>query len=113
MNMDERKKNDIENLMNSMKSKSVESALIRKDGILIHSTLTLDETVPNIVASLANVTDELMKQAGDSQREIEITLDNIYFVIIPIKEYVLCSPVNERELKKELRDLAERVRAII
>jgi len=111
--MDEQKKKTVEDLLNSLKGKGVETALIRKDGVLIHSTITLDETAPTIISSLANITDELMKQSSDSQKEIEITLDNIYFFMIPIKEYILCSPVADRELKKEVRGLAEKLKATI
>jgi hypothetical protein len=113
MIMDEKKKIEIESMLNASKSKGIETSLIRKDGILIHSTVTLDETLPNIVSSIANITDELMKQSKDNQKEIEVTIDNVYFVIIPVKEYLLCSPVTDRELKKELRALAEQVKGII
>lgn len=111
--MDEQKKKNVENLLNDLKGKGVETALIRKDGILIHSTITLDETAPTIISSLANITDELMKQNSDSQKEIEITMDNIYFVVIPVKEFLLCSPVTDRELKKDLRALAEQLKETI
>lgn len=113
MFMDEQKKKAVENLLDGIKGKGIETALIRKDGILLHSTITLDETAPAIISSLANITDELMKQASDSQKEIEITIDGIYFVIIPIKEFLLCSPVGDRELKKELRTLAEQLKVTI
>jgi len=101
---------EVENALNELKSKGIECAIIRKDGILIYSTLNLDESAPNVIASMANVTNELMRKNSDVQKEIEVSIDGVYFVVIPIKDYFLCSVVKERDAKKIVRDIVAKIK---
>ncbi|MBI5051172.1 hypothetical protein HZC08_00265, partial [Candidatus Micrarchaeota archaeon] len=48
---------DFDNLLNELKSKGLETAIIRKDGYLVRSTMTMDEVTPGIISSLVNVSD--------------------------------------------------------
>lgn len=103
----------MEQVLESLKAKGIESALIRQDGLMVHSTLTVDEATPGIIASLANITDELMKQGSDQQKEVEITVDTMYFVAIPVRTFLLCGIVKDRELKKDLREAAAQIRKFL
>jgi hypothetical protein len=93
----------VENILNDLKTKGIECALVRKDGVLVYSTLTLDEATPDIIASLSAVSEELMMRTNDRQKEIEVSLGGIFFVMVPFKEFILCGAVKDREMKKDLR----------
>ena len=80
---------------------------------MIYSTLTLDETTPNIISALTSITDELMRQVSDKQKEIEVSIDSVYFVVLPINSYLLCGVVKERDAKKEMRAVAEQLKTLL
>ena len=104
---------DTETILTGLKAKGIECALIRKDGLMIYSTLTLDETTPNIISALTSITDELMRQVSDKQKEIEVSIDSVYFVVLPINSYLLCGVVKERDAKKEMRAVAEQLKTLL
>ena len=97
----------MEQTLNDLKSKGIECALVRKDGVLIYSTLTLDDATPGIIAALSGVSDEMLKRVSDRQKEVEIALGGLFFVIVPFGDFLLCGAVKDRELKKELRAAAD------
>ncbi|HIH22774.1 TPA: roadblock/LC7 domain-containing protein [Candidatus Micrarchaeota archaeon] len=105
-------KSSAASLMQELKGTGIESLLVRRDGILIHSTVTLDEHVPSVASSLANVSDAMVKSFNDEQKEIELMFDGIYFVILPLGNYLLCGIVKDRETKKEMRSCAENLKAL-
>ena len=97
----------MESILNDLKTKGIECALVRKDGVLVYSTLTLDETTPDIIASFCATSDELVRRTNDRQREIEVSLGGIFFVMVPFNEFILCGAVKDREMKKDLRAAVE------
>ena len=101
---------NIQNILNEMKNGGINSAFLRQDGVVIHSTITLEEAGGNAIANVANVSDAIMKKAGDKQKEVEISVDGLYLIIIPIETYFLCGMIKDREQKKTLRSYAEKIR---
>lgn len=102
------KEETIRSLLNEMKSAGINGALLRIDGTLVASTIALDEMGLQFLSSFSNTADALMKEAGDRQREIEITIDNLFLVIIPIGTYLLCGILKDREKKNTLREYAQK-----
>lgn len=103
----------IETLVNEMKQKGIESGIVRKDGILAYGTVIAGDATAQNVASVSNTTESILSKVKDSSKEIEIALDNSFYVIIPLKEYLLCASVKDREEKKILREYAEKLRAVL
>jgi hypothetical protein len=103
----------METILSELKAKNVECALIRKDGLLVHTTITLEEGTPNLIASLSNIAEELMREVSDRDKEMEITFDGIFMVLLPVKTYLLCGIVKQRESKQDLRAAAEKLKAAL
>jgi hypothetical protein len=108
--MDDEGKKKIEQTMAEMKSGGMSSALLRADGIIIHSTFSLEEAGANTIANALNVNDAIMKQLLDKQKEVEITIDGLYFLAVPMKSFILCSVLKDRELKQKVREYSEKIR---
>lgn len=104
---------DFDPLLQELKSKGLEVAIIRNDGLLVSSTINMDDVTPNVISSLSNISDAMFKQIQDNQKEIEVTFDGLYFVILPIKNLLLCGLVKQREQKKDLRDASEKIASMI
>lgn len=99
----------IQSILSEMRDAGILGACIRADGVIIASTIAMDNTGSNFLASISNITDTLMKESGDKQKEIEISVDNLFLVMIPINNYILCGMLKDREEKKALRDYASRM----
>lgn len=102
-----------EQIIQELQGKGIAAALVRKDGILIASTIGFEEGAQNVISSISSITEELMLNVSDSQKEIEINIDSSFFVIVPVNSFLLCGLVKDRELKKELREAAEQLKAIV
>ena len=100
-------------LLQEMKEKGIESAVIRKDGVQTASIISLDETTAQTISSFSNTIDAIMKTMKDKNNEIEISSDKGYIVIIPVKEYYLFSVIESREHKKTIREYAAKVAALL
>ncbi|MDO8554931.1 MAG: hypothetical protein Q7S22_09035 [Candidatus Micrarchaeota archaeon] len=97
-----------EEILTGMKNAGIAGAVIRRDGITVFSTIALSETGPNIFSSIANICDAISKEIGDKQKEIEISMSGLFFVIIPVDSYLFCGAVKDREQKKTLREYSEK-----
>ncbi len=84
-------------------------ALIRTDGVLIASTIAIDDVGSRFLSSVVNIINALMKENEDNEKEIEIIVDNLYVTIIPLHNHFLCGILKEREEKKIIREYAERL----
>lgn len=103
----------IQSLMSEMRDVGILGACIRSDGVVLASTIAIDDAGSNLLSSISNITDTLMKEGGDNQRELEITIDNLFLVIIPIKNHLLCGMLKDREEKKTLRDYASKILTLL
>jgi len=100
-------------VLEEMKAAGITGALVRADGVLVHSTMPLSDSGAGLLASVSNVSDALMKRVNDTPKELEITFQSQILVIIPIDGYLFCGIVKDREKKKTIRDYAAKAKAAI
>lgn len=101
---------ELENILNEMKERGIGGAIVNVDGVPVASTIALNDVSSGLLASVANVSDALMKREGDKQKEIEISFDGLILVIIPIKDHLFCGMIKERDEKKIVQDFAEKAK---
>lgn len=101
---------EIETLLNAMKDKGVGGALLRVDGVPVHSTLALSELSTGLIASMANVSDAIMKKMDERQKQMELAFENSVLVIVPMGNYVFCGMVRTKEEKRLVLEYAEKAR---
>lgn len=104
---------EIEALLNDMKGKGIGGALLRVDGVPVHSTLALNELSTGLIASLANVSDAIMKRMDDRQKQMELAFENSVLVIVPMGNYVFCGMVRTKEEKRLVLEYAEKARQLL
>ncbi len=104
---------EIEDLLNEMKGKGIGGALVRVDGVPVHSTLALNELSTGLIASIADVSDALMKKMDDRQKQMELAFENSVLVIVPIGNYVFCGMVKTKEEKRLVLEYAEKARQLL
>ncbi len=107
------KKVSIEELLTSMRNSGVNGAVIRNDGLLLSSTISLNESGAGTFASLSNVCDALLKSVKDNQREIEVSAGGLFLVLLPVGTYLLCGVITNRDQKKTLREYADKLKSIV
>ena len=103
----------VQSILAEMRDAGILGACLMADGVIIASTIAIDDSGSNLITSISNITDTLMKEAGDKQKEIEITIDNLFLVMIPFNNYFLCGMLKDREEKKPLRDYATRISKLL
>jgi hypothetical protein len=98
---------ELEAILNEMKEKSgIGGAVVRSDGVTVNSTIALNEMSSGLLASVANVSDAIMKKMEDRQEDIEVSMDGLILVIIPLKNHLFCGIVNDRKQKKIVAEYA-------
>jgi hypothetical protein len=101
---------EIEAILNEMKGDGIGGALLRIDGVSVHSTLALSELSTGLIASMANVSDAIMKKMDDRQKQIELAFENSVLVIVPMDGYIFCGMVKTKEEKRLVLEYAEKAR---
>ena len=102
---------ELEAILNEMKEKNgIGGAIVRVDGVPVHSTIALNELSAGMLASVANVSDAIMKKMDDRQKDIEVSMDGLILVIIPLKNHVFCGIVKDREEKKIVSEYAQKAK---
>lgn len=101
---------ELENILNEMKERGIGGAIVNVDGVSVASTIALNDVSSGLLASVANVSDALMKKEGDQQKEIEISFDGLILVIIPIKDHLFCGMIKERDEKRIVQEFAEKAK---
>ena len=104
---------DIESILNEMKGKGIGGALLRADGVPVHSTLALNELSTGLIASVANVSDAIMKKMDERQKQIELAFENSVLVIVPMGNYVFCGMVKTKDEKRIVLEYAEKARPLV
>ena len=102
--------NELEAILNEMKEKGIGGAVVRTDGVAVASTIALNDVSSGLLASVANVSDALMKKMDDNQKEIEISFDGLILVMIPVKNHIFCGMVKERDEKKIVQEYAQKAK---
>ncbi len=111
--METTKSASIEGILGGLQKDGIRSAVVRNDGLLLSSTLTLGKAGAGALASFSNVCDALLKTMQDAPREIEVTSGGNYVVIVPVGTYLLCGVLQDRDQKKLLRSYAEKLRLLV
>jgi len=102
---------ELETILNDMKAKGVGGAIVRVDGVQVASTIALNELSSGMLASVANVSDAMMRRMDDRQKEIEVAFDGLILIMIPLKGHVFCGMVKDREEKKIVAEYAQKAAA--
>lgn len=101
---------ELENILNEMKEKGIGGAIVRADGVAVASTIALNDVSSGLLASVANVSDALMKKNDDEQKEMEVSFDGLILVMIPVKNHIFCGMVKERDEKKIVQEYAAKAK---
>ncbi len=104
---------DFKAIIEEMKGKGIEVAVVSRAGGLLYSTFAMDEPAPNVSLYLANNAQLLMEQIGDDAKEIEISLEDKLLVIFPAAAHVILGLVKDMEGKKILRDYADTLKTAL
>ena len=102
---------DIKKLVQEMKSKGIETALLKNDGGVVYSTFGMDDPAPSISEYLANNAHHLMAELGDEAKEIELSFEGKMLVMVPLGKYLLLAIVTSKESKKEFRQYVESIKS--
>ncbi|MDD5340368.1 MAG: hypothetical protein PHV13_03900 [Candidatus ainarchaeum sp.] len=103
----------IEAILNEMKDRGIGGALVRVDGVPVHSTMALNELSTGLIASVANVSDALMKKADDRQRQLELAFENSVLILVPLGNYIFCGMVKTKDEKRLVLEYAEKARPLV
>ena len=104
---------ELEAILNEMKGKGVGGAIVRVDGVAVQSTIALNELSSGMIASVANVSDAMMKRMDDQQKEVEVSFGNSILVMYPMKNHFFCCMINDREQKKMVSEYAAKAKNYI
>ena len=103
----------LEALLNEMKEKGYGGAVVQVDGTVVHSTIALNELSSGLLSSVTNVSDAILKRMDDQQKEVEVSFGGLILVMVPLKSYIFCAMVKDREEKKIVLEYAQRARALV
>ena len=103
----------LEALLNEMKGKGYGAAVVQVDGVVVYSTIALNDLSSSLISSVANVSDAIMKRMDDSQKEVEISFGDLILVMIPMKNHVFCGMVKDREEKKVIVEYAQKAKTML
>ncbi len=101
---------ELEGILNEMKARGIGGAIVRVDGVPVHSTIALSDLSSGLISSVSNISDAIMKKMDDSQKEIEISFDGLIMVMVPMKNHIFCAMIKDREEKKTVQEFAQRAR---
>lgn len=102
---------DVKQIVDEMKSKGIESAVINADGGLLYSTFAMEDPAPYITRYLMNNAQLLMTELKDEVKEIEIAFEDKFLVLVPLKSYIFVGLMKTQEDKKIFHDYIESIKA--
>ncbi|MFH1520848.1 MAG: hypothetical protein ABID61_04335 [Candidatus Micrarchaeota archaeon] len=104
---------EISTLLNEMKDKGIGGALIQLDGVVVQSTVALNDISSGLLASVSNVSDAMIRKTDDRQKEVEVSFGGLILVMIPIKDHIFCGLVKDREEKKIVTEYAQKAKTLL
>ena len=104
---------EIENILNKMKEAGIGGGVIRKDGVLIKSTMALGDIAPTVIARSANISDAMMQREGNKQKEVEISFEGETIVIVPVSTYVFFGITKTSEDKKSVLEFSRKIESVL
>lgn len=107
------KMTEIENILNKMKEAGIGGGIIRKDGVLIKSTVALGDIAPTVIARSANISDAMMQREGNKQKEVEISFEGETIVIVPVSTYVFFGITKTSEDKKSVLEFSRKIESVL
>jgi len=102
-----------EKVLIDLKEEGILGAVVRNDGLLLSSTLSLSKSGASAVSSFSNVCDALLKTLTNTSHEIEVSVGGSYFVIVPTGNYLVCGMLKDRDQKKLLRTASEKLKSVL
>ncbi len=101
-------------ILNKMKEEvGVGGGLMRLDGVLIKSTIALPETMPMLISRAMNVSDAIMREVNDFQKEAEIAIDKDTIVIMRVGAYLFFGLAKSKEEKKAVIEYAKKAESVL
>lgn len=104
---------EIENILNKMKESGIGGGVIRKDGVLIKSTVALGDVAPTVIARAVNISDAMMQKEGNKQKEVEVSFEGQTVVMVPIGAYVFFGITKTNEEKKEVLEYSRKIESVL
>lgn len=104
---------ELETILNEMKDKGIGGAIVRMDGVLVQSTIALSDTGSNLISSITNISDAILKRMEDSQKDIEVNFGGLILVMVPVNQHIFCGLVKDREEKKIVLDYAQKAKSYL
>jgi len=104
---------EIENILNKMKESGIGGGLIRKDGVLIKSTVALGDVAPTVIARAVNISDAMMQNEGNKQKGVEIAFEGQTVVVVPISAYVFFGITKTNEEKKTVLEFSRKIESVL
>lgn len=86
-----------EELLNKLKERDIMAAIIGTDGVQLASNFGLHGGVESYAASAFNVGDALLREAGESAKELMITTDRGNLVLRKVDEGILLSLIKTKD----------------
>ncbi len=105
----EKKEGKIEELLDEMKNEGIVGALLRRDGVVVYSTVALSDVAPSLMARCFNISEAIMERMKNTQKEVEITLENTTIVLVPIKNFIFCGIAKSKDEKRRIIEYSKKV----
>lgn len=109
----EKKGGRIEDLLNQMKTEGIGGGLIRKDGVVVKSTVALPDVAPGLIARCSNISDALLQKTKNSTKEVEIAFANGTIVSVPMKNYIFYGIGKSKEEKRKILEYSQKARSVV
>jgi hypothetical protein len=103
----------LEEILNEMKGKDIGAAVVQADGTIVHSTIAVNDVSAGLLASVTNISDAMMKKAGDKQKEVEVSFGGLMLVMVPLNKHIFCGMIKSREQKAEVLEYAQKAKAFL
>lgn len=109
----EKKGGRIEELLNDMKTDGIAGGLMRKDGVVVKSTVALPDVAPGMISRCSNIAEALMEKTNDSQKESEISFTGGTIVSVPMKKYIFYGIAKNKEEKVKVIEYSKKARSVV
>lgn len=114
MALTEAKISQITEILNKMKEESnIGGGLLRLDGMIIKSTLALNDVAPMLISRITNVSDALLKEVGDVQKEIEIASGEETLIVLRLGKYLFFGIAKNKDEKKTIIDYSKKIENVL
>lgn len=109
----EKKGGKIEELLNEMKAEGIGGGLMRKDGVVIKSTIALPDVAPELISRCSNISETLMEKIKDKQKESEISFTGGTIVAVPMKNYIFYGVAKSKDEKRKIIEYSQKAQGVV